>query len=153
MPKVNYKSLVAQSLEELRLKTEAHNEVWHLGEADWELDQDHGNIVFTSPKGIVATCPVQIIGTYNTVDGTWLWGWDHPSVVPALQMHAKKMRALGLKNNQEQLMNRKLTITELQAWELTALACKVNDAQGAYRGPAGSTLVFVTFGSPKLSRQ
>jgi len=153
MPKVNYKSLVAQSLEELRLKTEAHNGLWHLGEADWELDQDHGNIVFTSPNGIVATCPVQIIGTYNTLDGTWLWGWDHPSVVPALQTHAKKMRALGLKNNQQQLINQKLTITESEAWELTALTCKINDAQGAYRGPAGSTLVFVTFGNPKLSRQ
>ena len=32
-----------------------------------------------------------------------------------------------------------------------ALACKLNDAQGGYRGPAGSAMVFMTFGEPTLT--
>lgn len=152
MSKVNFKEFVAQCVEELRLKTEAHDGVWRLSEADWELDQDAGTIVFTTPNGIVATCPVQIIGTYDSLAESWMWGWDHPSVDPALQLHAKKVRALGLKNNREELTTQKINITESEAWELTALACKINEAQGAYRGPAGSTFVYVTFGTPTLNK-
>jgi hypothetical protein len=57
-------------MEELRLKTAAHDGAWRLGEAAWNVDQETGTIVFTRSDGITATCPVQIIGTYNTEDGT-----------------------------------------------------------------------------------
>lgn len=147
-----YRTLVDQSMEELRLKTAAHDGTWRLGEADWHVDQDAGTIVFTARDGITATCPVQIIGTYNIDDGTWLWGWDHPSVVPALQEHAKIVRAYGRQHGVESLTTQKLECQESEAWEFTALACKLCDAQGAYRGPAGSAMVFMTFGDVKLSK-
>src|SRR5437899_97535 len=87
----DFRTLVNQAVEELRLKTAAHDGAWRLGEADWNVDQDAGTIVFTRPGGPTATCPVQIVGTYNTRDGTWLWGWDNPSVAPDLQQHARKV--------------------------------------------------------------
>jgi hypothetical protein len=147
----DFQRLIDQSLEELRAKTATHDAAWSLGEASWEIDQDAGEIVFTSPAGLKATCPVQIIGTYNQDDSTWLWGWEHPSVDAALQEHAKRVREYGQKHGIEALTTKKLHCTEEEAWELTALACKLCEAQGAYRGPSGSTLVFVTFGQPKLS--
>jgi len=33
-----------------------------------------------------------------------------------------------------------------------ALACRLNDAQGAYRGPTGGPLVFLTYGTVTLSQ-
>lgn len=146
-----FKRLLAQSIEELRAKTAAQDATWHLGDSDWNVDQDTGEIVFTSPKGIVATAPVQIIGTYNTRDGTWLWGWDNPSVEPALQQHALEVRAYGEKHGVAQLTTRKLTCTEDDAWMLTALACKLCGAQGVYRGPADTTFIFMTFGVVTLT--
>ena len=148
----DYPTLLAQSVEELRLKTDAHDAAWHLGEADWDMDQDTGQIVFRAPDGLTATCPVQIIGTYNTADGTWLWGWDHPSVDPALQEHAARVRDYGARHGIAELTTQKLRCSESEAWEFTALACKLSDAQGAYRGPAGSTFVFMTFGTVSLSK-
>jgi hypothetical protein len=148
---MNHQDFLAQSIEELRLKTAAHDRLWHLGEADWSVDQDAGEIVFSAPNGMVATCPVQIIGTFNTGDSTWLWAWDHPSVQPALAEHAIRLRDYGQANGITDLATRKLSATEERCWEFTALACKLNEAQGGYRGPAGSTLVFMTFGEPKLS--
>jgi hypothetical protein len=147
-----YRQIVEQSMEELRLKTAAHDAAWRLGEAAWDVDQDAGLIVFTRPDGITATCPVQIIGTYNTADGTWLWGWDHPSVVPALQDHAKQVRAFGEKHGVEKLTTKKLRCEEAEAWEFAALACKLCNAQGAYRGPADATMVFMTFGDVQLRK-
>jgi uncharacterized protein DUF6882 len=132
--------------------TAAHDGTWHLGEADWSLDQDDGNLVFTTPQGLRAVAPAQIIGTYNTRDGTWLWGWDHPSIQPPLARDAKAVLAYGRQHGYERLTTRKLQCTEAEAWELTGLAFMLCDANGAYRGPAGTALVFMTFGDVKLSQ-
>jgi len=111
-----YRRLVEQSMEELRLKTAGHDGVWHLGECDWDVDQDAGTLIFTRAGGLTATCSVQIIGTYNTDDGTWLWGWDHPSVDPPLQEHAKRLRQYGEEHGIAALTTRKLECDEAEAW-------------------------------------
>ena len=100
----------------------------------------------------MATAPAQIIGTYSTQSGTWLWGWDHPSVEPALQKDAKRVLEFGEQNEVEVLTTRKLECSEDEAWEFTALACHLCGAQGGYRGPAGPALVFMTFGKVTLSQ-
>jgi hypothetical protein len=148
----DFDTLLDQSMEELQLKTQAHDAAWHIGEADWSLDQEAGILVFTLPDGTTATCPAQIIGTFNLRDETWLWGWDHPSVAEPLQEHAQKMRAFGQQHGFEPLTMKKLGCSEEQAWELTALACKLCEAQGAYRGAADDTLVFMTFGEVRLQK-
>jgi hypothetical protein len=147
-----FQALLDQSMEELRAKTAAHDAAWRLGEASWSVDQDAGTIVFTRKDGITATAPVQIVGTYNTQDDTWLWGWDNPSLNSALQDHARQMQAYGKQHGIERLTTRKLACSEDEAWELVALACKLCDAQGAYRGPAGTAMVFMTFGAVTLSK-
>jgi hypothetical protein len=152
-PKLDFDTLLDRSMEELRIKTAAHDGTWQLGEADWDIDQDAGTIVFTSPKGITATCSVQVIGTFNSDENSWLWGWDHPSVDPALQEHARLCRTYGERHDIDYLTAQKIeNSSEDDAWQLTALACKLADAQGAYRGAMGSTLVFVTFGKPRLTK-
>ena len=47
---------------------------------------------------------------------------------------------------------RTVACTEAKAWEYTALALHLSNAQGGYRGPSGTTLVFMTFGTVSLSR-
>lgn len=144
---------IEKAMNGLRAVTAVHDGMWHLGEADWSLDQDVGNLVFTTSKGVQAVAPAQIIATYNTEEGTWLWGWDHPSVLPALAKDAKKMLAYGQQHGYAKLTTRKIQITEDEAWELTALAFLVCGANGAYRGPAGTSLaVFMTFGEVQLSK-
>jgi hypothetical protein len=143
---------IEKAMNGLAAATAAHDSTWHLAEADWSLDQQVGNLVFTTPQGMQAVAPAQIIGTYNTQDGTWLWAWDHPSVEPSLAKDAKKMLAYGQRHGYAKLTTRKLQITEAEAWELTALAFLICDANGAYRGPAGTALVFMTFGEVQLSK-
>jgi hypothetical protein len=143
---------IEKAMNGLAAVTTAHDRTWHLGKADWNLDQDVGNLVFTTPQEMQAVAPAQIIGTYNTEDGTWLWAWDHPSVQPSLAKDAKKMLSYGRLHGYAKLTTRKLQISEHEAWELTALAFMICGANGAYRGPAGTALVFMTFGEVQLSR-
>jgi hypothetical protein len=145
-----YSTLIAQSLEDLRIQTSSHEFLFGIGEADWDLDQDTGLITFTNSRNVQAIAEAQFVGTYNRVDGTWLWAWDNPSLEPALVAQVEITREYGLQHNIAELTVRKLRITEERCWEFTALANKLGRSQGAYRGTAGDTLVFLTFGEISL---
>ena len=145
-------ALIDEAMARVVALTAAHVGLFHIDEASWSVDQDLGTIFFTSAPGLRATAPVQIIGSYDTLDGTWLWGWDHPSVVPALATGAAAVRDYGAAHRIAELTTRKLRCTEDRAWQLTAGACALNQAQGAYRGPSGSTRVFMTFGEVVLDQ-
>lgn len=147
-----FRQLVEKALNHLRALTAAHDGTWRLAESEWSVDQDAGTIVFTNSSGTQATAPVQIIGTYNTQDGTWLWGWDHPSVAPPLAEHAKRMLEYGREHSVAALTTRNFECSEDRCWELAAAACLICEAQGAYRGPAGAALAFMTFGEVLLSK-
>lgn len=144
---------IQQSVEGLRTQTSTHAATWHLGkETNWAADQDTGRIRFTFADGTIAEGELQIVGTYNTRDGTFLWGWDHPSVAEPLGKHASLAKEFGEKHGLSKYTERKVKCSEDDAWEFTAVAARLGKANGAYRGPAGTALVYMTFGEIKLSR-
>ena len=143
---------LARSMEDLRAKTEAADGLWHLGEASWAVDFDTGIITFTNQHGQKITAPVQVIGSFNTDDSTWLWGWDHPSVSAPQAADARRARDFGERYQLERYTTRKIESSEAEAWQFTALACYLSGAQGGYRGPAGKTLVLMTFGTVTITR-
>jgi hypothetical protein len=145
-------SQIERAMAGLQAQTAAHDGLWQIGQAAWSVDQDQGTITFTSPKGLRAKAPVQIVGSYDTRDGTWLWGWENPSIAPTLTEHARKVRAYGQEKGFDVLTTPQLTCPEEQCWELAALACMLAEAQGAYRGPAGTARVFLAFGQVQLTK-
>ena len=139
--------------EGLRAQTSAHGSTWHLGEEqDWSVDFDVGLIVFKFADGVRATAPIQVVGTYNQVDGTFLWGWDHPSVPEPLRKHARLAKQWGEANKVKSFVTRKVSCSEDDAWGFAAVANRLANANGVYRGPSGTTLVFMTFGKVKLEK-
>lgn len=141
-----------RSMAELDLKQQACAELFGIGKADrWNVDLEAGVISFTIAERI-ASAPVQVIGTMNTRDGTWLWGWDHPSVMGAIGDAARLCQAFGKEHRLAQFTTRKIECTEDEAWRFTAVALHLSEGVGAYRGPSGGTLVFMTFGAVTLSR-
>jgi hypothetical protein len=153
-----YQRLVEHSLAALDAREAAQSRLFHLDQASWAIDQSQGTITFTRPDSLVATAPVQIIGTLDPSEGTWLWGWDHPSVRPELGKHARRVRGWGAEHHVEELTSRLLMITDdTLIRRFAAVACELNDAQGVWRCPTERALVLVTFGTvtlngpPKLS--
>jgi DNA-directed RNA polymerase subunit RPC12/RpoP len=147
----NVRPMVDQAMTELQTKNAALQALIHFEDTKWLLDQEQGTISFDSKK-IHAVAPVQIIGTYNTADGSWLWAWDNPSLVKGLTRDSQVVREYGQKHGIAPLTTRKLNCDEADCWELTALACQLCKAEGAYRGPGGKTLVFMTFGKLTMSK-
>ncbi len=145
---------IAQSLEGLRAVTAAHCGTWHLDEAEqWSVDMDSGLIVFQLPGGMTARAPVQIVGTTNSADGTFLWGWDHPSVPAELAEHAQLAQAFGQAHGLPAYTTRQVPCDDDQAWTFTAVAMRLGEASGAYRAQASDTAyVWMTFGQVTLSQ-
>lgn len=142
-------AFVEQSLAGLQAQTSAHDAVFGLGQADWRADLNAGTVMFTNER-YRAVAPLQIIGTYDTQEGSWLWGWDHPSVPEALAVHAGLVRQFAQEHGLGSLLTRSLHCSEDEVWAFAALANRLAGAQGAYRGPAGTTLVMMTFGPVEL---
>ena len=139
--------------EGLRLQTSAHSSTWRLGkEEQWSASLDTGVIVFEFADGGKVTAPIQVVGTYNQEDGTFLWGWDHPSVPETLRKHATVARQWGEKNKVKNFMSSKVSCSEEDAWGFAAVTNRLAKANGVYRGPSGTTLVFMTFGEVKLEK-
>lgn len=133
----------------LEAQTAQQSADWGLGtETQWNLDMDSGQLRFSFADGQVLVAPVQVAGTYNTQDGTFLWGWDHPSVPEPLRRAAKRVHKYGVEHDIERFTTRTVACTEDAAWDLTAAAAMLDGAAGAYRGDANGTLVFMTFGAP-----
>jgi len=153
--KLDIEEFIAGSVEGLKMTTDAHSGTWHLGEEKtWDVDQDNGQIIFSFADGTVASSPVQIIGTFNAKDSTFMWGWDHPSVVPALQANALRVKKFGEEHNSKELTTQKVSCTEMRAWEYTALAMRLSEASGAYRAEAApGTFVFMNFGEVHLAKE
>ncbi|HEY2840902.1 MAG TPA: hypothetical protein VGJ26_17225 [Pirellulales bacterium] len=117
---------IQQRVEGLRTQTAAHAAAWRLGEeTNWAADQDTSRIRFTFADGTIAEAELQIVGTYNTVDGTFLWGWDHPSVAEPLRKHAGLAREFGEKHRLSKYTDRKIECTEDEAWKFTAVAARL----------------------------
>lgn len=147
-----FETVVERGMSELQIMRERHDSLFGLADCDWDVDLDIGTITFTNPDGRVATAPVQVVGTVDTTDGTWLWSWANPSIPEASAADARLVREYGQRHEIDPLTDERLEIEESDAWDLTALAAHLAGAQGAYRGPAGPTLVFMTYGAVSVSQ-
>lgn len=148
------KDFIQASREGLALQTSAHAETWHFDRVDqWEVDMEIGEITFSLSNGNVAKAPIQVVGTYNLDNDTFMWGWDHPSVPEPLRGHAELAREWGAIRNLDMFTQRVVVCSEEEAWDFTAVANRLGGGNGAYRGPAGSALVFMTFGEISLTKQ
>ena len=147
---VNPQDFIKQSYLGLQDQQAMNDRLWHMSEADhWNIDLKAAEIVFSYADGHRVHAPFQIIGGYNAAMGQFLWGWDFPGVPESLTRDAKLAKAWGQERHLERWTTRKISCTENEAWEFTAVAARLGGATGAYRVPtqAQGPILFVTFGA------
>ena len=150
--KMTYDDFAKGALEGLRLATASHQELWGLGSFDrWDFDQETGILRFTKPD-LVVEAPAQILGSYSTESATWLWAWDNSSIQPSMAKDANTVRAYGVEHGYERLATAEWSASEEDAWEVAAVAMRITEASGIYRGPAGPAYVFISFGEVKIMK-
>jgi hypothetical protein len=142
----DYKALVEQASAEMKRKNNSLIEKGLVGNGgSWFVDQPTGKITFTRPNGARVIGDVQIIGTYGEIHGTWLWAWNNTSILAPLRRDAWTVRQYGEQHTLIKLTTAEFECEEADCWNLTAIACHLNKAQGGYRGPHKLGLTFMTF--------
>ncbi len=138
---------------EMKLKQQRNAARWGLGDHEhWHADLRLGHILFSRPGGELLMAPVQLIGSYDPTESRWRWGWDHPPAHAAVTRAAELVRRFGEVYGLAALTTREIQCTEDQAWRFTAMALHLSEAEGAYRGRAGETLSFMTFGAMTVGK-
>jgi hypothetical protein len=141
-----FETLLRSGMDDLTLKTGSHQETWGLGrEEQWYLDDGSGEVIFTFPE-LVVSAPAQVIGTWDQETRMWTWAWADPLVPQELQVEAGRVREYGAQHGFQHLVNGSWEAEESHCWYMTALACWLCDAKGAYRGVTGSACTFLIFG-------
>lgn len=150
---LDFDSYMQASLVGEEIKRETHKRTWKLGkENGWRLDQRRGYVYWVFDDGLLARAPVQIVGTYNQEDKTFLWSWDHKTVLEPLREHASLAKSFGEKHSIPMLIERKVTVSEDEAWGLAAVASRLAGAKGLYRAETDGPLVYLTFGDVELNK-
>ena len=145
-----FEALVEGSMEGLRLQTEAHQGTWGFGKSDrWDFSQETGELIFTFPDKVVRA-PAQIIGTFDGRERTWMWAWANSSIAGSLAKDSLRVRAYGEEHKIKRLTSPSWQGEEADGWRMAALANRLCESNGVYRGPAGTTFVFFTFGNARL---
>jgi uncharacterized protein DUF6882 len=141
-----FTALLELSMQNLEFLMAHHQSMWCIDRAPrWDLSQGVGELVFTFPDGIVKT-PAQIIGAIDTSTSMWWWAWGNPSVAKHLQRDALHVLEYGKRHGIERLTTAQWKADEIDGWYMAALATHLCSKNGAYRGPAGTMHVFMTFG-------
>jgi hypothetical protein len=126
---------------------------WGLGSADrWSLDQRTGVITWTFPDKI-ATAPAQIIGSYNPSAASWLWAWANETILPDMSRDSRTIRDWAEAHGQLALTEPKVDADEEKAATLAALALRITQATGFYRGTGSASIPIITFGAVTLTAQ
>ncbi|MFE7707810.1 DUF6882 domain-containing protein [Streptomyces sp. NPDC057486] len=124
---------------------------WGLGSADrWGLDQRTGLITWTFPDK-TATAPAQILGSYSPTSGSWLWAWANESILPDMSRDARRVRDWAEAHGHLTLAQPKIEADEQTAATLAALAVRITEATGFYRGPGANSAAIITFGPVTLT--
>jgi hypothetical protein len=142
---------LTRAMNELRSKTQANQTMLFDKMERWDADLNAGTITF-EVSGITATAPMQLIGSFDTADSTWIWGWAYPEPRPAITQAAVKCREFGERYKLEEYAWPSFEYTEEDSWQLAAVALYLWQGTGVYRGRTGTAYTFFAFGDVTMQK-
>jgi len=147
---LNYPAFKQGSIDGMRIQQGSYNRVFDLEEnfERWSVDQTKGMLVWHMKDGGSVSAPLQIVGTYNPHDKTFLWAWTNPSVQKGLIKHALTAKAFGAKHGIKELTDAKLVGYSVEKAEaLGAVVNRICNGAGVYVGnTGGGPFVIMTHG-------
>jgi hypothetical protein len=145
---------IAYARAKLTEQNKLHAASWQLGkEQGWTANIRQGVVVFTFAKGVTGTANFQVIGTYDEIDGTFLWGWAHSFIPLAMQEHAHLAKQWGLDNQHPSYTSKSIACSLDEGWNFAAVTNSLASSKGVYRGHAGTKYIFMTLGEMEVQTE
>ena len=98
------------------------------------LNDVTGQLIFSDQSNVPRVlATVQVVGSVNVQDRTWLWSWANPDVDVSLYRDILDVQMLGRTRGIEQLTTPFWDADAVDGWEVTSISAYVLQAAGAYR--------------------
>jgi len=149
----DYGPLVEMAMNHVSALQDVHVQMWHMDRSGTAaVDLVEGRIAWELPDRLV-TAPVELLGTWNPVDQTFLWGWDHPSAPPGTAVAAAATRDFANEHGIDELRQATVVCSFDDTWSLAAPAVLIGDLQGIYRleSSPGGAWAYLGFGNVSIS--
>ncbi len=129
-----WKPFLSEAISDLQTKQDLLEQWFGLSKHErWDWDQETGGIVFSNGGVPALVARIQFVGSVSTLSNTWLWSWANPSIEAKTADDLLAVRTFGEAETFANLTVPKWPADEVDGWEMTAVAAKILDAQGAYR--------------------
>jgi len=141
-----YDRLVVDATAYLNAKQAALRAEFRVGQYErYDWDQEKGQLVFSQGGHARVVADIQFVGSISNVSDTWLWAWANESFLDGVRADVRKVRRYGDDHHFLRLAAARWKATEVDGWEMTAIAAFLLRAQGAYRSPheRGSTFIML----------
>lgn len=102
----------------------------------FDLDLETGDLELRLEEGAPLRLVAQVAGTYSD-EGSFMWGWGHPSVPQPMQQAAWAAQRYGDRQEITELLSRGGEATARQARDYTAIAAYLAHADGVFIGDHG----------------
>lgn len=121
-----------------------------VGEADWELDVEAGQIAFSNGR----RWSIQILGSESFQSDTWLWAWANAqSRLPeSLLRMAQQVREFGEQHDIDELIQPDIPLDWGDSHLLGSIAAGLCGADAYYRCPHSAGAVCVLINDEKFPR-
>lgn len=137
--------LIVESHVEVLTKHARAVEQWGIGSADrWSADLAAGTITFHFPNHVIRG-EAELLGSFATEPGTWLWGWANGSVPESSTGAAREVRELAIRPGLQLLAAPKLQVSAETADDLANIAVEAGGMDGWYRSPSPTKNVYLGF--------
>jgi hypothetical protein len=115
-------------------EVQERNEI-EIGEGDYYYDSKRATITFSKAGDIQSIADVQMVGSLSTQTNTWLWGWTRTHL-PHLIHNIRCLRTFGeVRGIANWTNDQAFAADEFDAWQFTAAAAALLNAQAVYRVP------------------
>lgn len=133
----SYKKLLYEAQDYLAQKKEASDLAREIDQVSgFEMDLEAGKLTLKFTEREDVDVEAQIAGTYSN-DGSFMWGWGHPSVPQPLQQAAWAAQRMGDRQEIEELMSRGGEASKERVDEYIAITAYLANADGVFTGDHG----------------
>lgn len=131
-----FDSFLGESLDELEAKQNSLQSRFNLGEHNrFVIDYEACTLTFFENEAPRAEAVILPVSTHVPSKQSLRWSWANGSLPLEARRLASQVKELLDVTGFEVFANETVECDESMAWEMTAMACKVLAAEGAYRVP------------------
>lgn len=113
--------------------------------AEVSLDTSRRVCHFTTADGRTFEAPVLVVGSYNSADSTWEWGWNNPFLSEPLRGDSIAIKRFGEARGWDPLTEGIVAVSTNAVWGLIAVAVEVLGAAGAHNVTVESLEVIIAY--------